>query len=181
MTERLACPKCGNSDFEQIHLVKFDFDGDAEDEAQGACYCKSCGWELIDEHGRPITESEEIVEKFEMAAKTVVYAPSISSSELYPVYFNSDWDELTDGEHIAWCKLADGYVAESLEEEFGLPVEFGDEHQLSERRAADPMLNPVVIGEDEEWYDNYNELYCDAANTAYAQVIEARQKSKIDA
>ena len=82
MSDSLACPECGNIEFEQNNLVKFDLDGDVVDEEQGTYCCNSCGWELSDEDGSPITDSEEIVQKFFLSSKTIVLALSIASSSL---------------------------------------------------------------------------------------------------
>jgi hypothetical protein len=88
MSNNLSCPACGTTTFYQkrttslneYYVVSFSLCGEIEDECfedqerngeeSGAYYCQSCGWELMDENGAPITDPDEIVAKFEQAAKT---------------------------------------------------------------------------------------------------------------
>lgn len=85
----LSCPTCGCTTFYQKRTISYDEYGvvsysrcgEIDDErsedrerngegSSGAYYCSSCCWELKDENGEPITEPDEIVAKFEQAAKT---------------------------------------------------------------------------------------------------------------
>ena len=88
MTKRLTCPECGSDEFTQQRsmiydesvVAKFNSRGEVDDEfiedsecsgedSAQAYECKQCGWELVDEDGEPITEPDEIVARFEQAAK----------------------------------------------------------------------------------------------------------------
>ncbi len=89
MSNKLSCPACGVTSFYQKRTISYDEYGVVsislcgeiedkgfekrernDDESSGAYYCMSCGWELVDENGEPITDPDEIVAKFEQAAKT---------------------------------------------------------------------------------------------------------------
>lgn len=65
-------------------------------------------------------------------------------------------------------------IAAELENKYGLPVEFGEDEELSQRQAANSQSFLVPWDEPDWDSDFFNELYCEAANTAYAQVIERR-------
>lgn len=88
MSKRLTCPECGSDEFKQQRsmiyeesvIAKFNSRGEVDDEfiedsecsgedSAQAYECKRCGWELVDEDGEPITEPDEIVVRFEQAAK----------------------------------------------------------------------------------------------------------------
>lgn len=94
MTNRLTCPECRSDEFKQQRsmiseesvIAKFDSSGEVDDEfiedseccgeeSSQAYECKYCGWRLVDEDGDPITEPDEIVARFEQAAK-IKYAPT---------------------------------------------------------------------------------------------------------
>ena len=86
MSNRLTCPECGNDTFTQqrsmiydeLVVAKFNSRGEVDDEfiegsecsgegAAQAYKCKQCGWELVDEDGKPLTEPIKVVAAFEVA------------------------------------------------------------------------------------------------------------------
>jgi len=119
MSNKLSCPVCGGTTFyqkrkisyDEFGVVSFSLCGEIEDEGfedrernedepLGAYHCTFGCWELVDENGEPITEPDEIVAKFEQAAKTPAHI-----REAFQVFLDGNDDTVdVDGEQrgLAW-------------------------------------------------------------------------------